>query len=161
MYDVDWLPKFKISVIESGSGVVVAVLNSDNWLTSANVNGVTDESGMDANVVVAVGIELQVRLVQYLFSFPVLLTDILIFGSRPTSGNVDSVISESDMVESMGVEVVIVASNESNYWFHQNLMAFTSNVGIVSVTELLMASSKIFLYIHNATNSATTELLVR
>ncbi len=37
-------------------------------------------------------------------AFPVSMTAILNFGSRPTSDNVDRVISESGIVENMGVE---------------------------------------------------------
>ena len=40
-------------------------------------------------------------------ALPVSMTTILNFGSRPTSGNVDRVISESGMVENMGIEVGI------------------------------------------------------
>ncbi len=40
-------------------------------------------------------------------ALPVSMAAILNFGSRPTSDNVDRVISESGMVENMGIEVGI------------------------------------------------------
>ncbi len=68
------------------SGLIAAILNSGNQPTSGNVGSVMDETGMVANVGVAVGSGSQAQSVQMLY--PVSVAAILISGSRSTSGNV-------------------------------------------------------------------------
>ena len=73
------------------------------------------KSGMVDNVGIAVGIAAPSVAVQKLFSLPVRLSDILTFGSLPSSTNVDqrrrtsgrvlSVKSKSGVVENVGVAV--------------------------------------------------------
>ena len=74
-------------------------MNSYNQSTSGNVGSVTGESGTGANVGAGVGIVSLAHSVEQLFQLPVLVSAILNFGIRPTSGNADRVISKSDFVE--------------------------------------------------------------
>ncbi len=57
--------------------VFAAILNSGNQSTSGNVGSVRDESGIVANVGVAVGIVSPAHCVQYLFPLPVSVAAIL------------------------------------------------------------------------------------
>ncbi len=82
-------------------------MNSGNKRALDNVGSVTDDTSTVTNVGVAVAIQSQTHSVQESFPFPVSVAAILNFGSRLTSDNVDRVISESGMVENIGVEVGI------------------------------------------------------
>ena len=84
---------------------MVAILNSGNQATSGNVGSVRDMSSMVANVGVAVAIVSPAHCVQQLFPLPVSVAAILksVGGRRrKMSGNVDSVISKSGLVENAG-----------------------------------------------------------
>ena len=75
---------------------------------SGNVGSDISESGMVANVGVAVGIASLSVSVQKLFLLPVswpTINHILPFRGRPMSGNVGSDISESGVVANVGVAV--------------------------------------------------------
>ncbi len=63
---------------------------------------------MVTNVGVAVGIGSQAQSFQLLFPFPVSVAAVLIFGSQPTSGNVESARDVFVMVAKVGVAVGIV-----------------------------------------------------
>ena len=91
---------------------MVAILNSGNQPTSGNVGSVRDVSSMVANVGVAVGIVSPAHCGQLLFPLPVSVAAILNLVSgrrREMSGNVDSVISMSGLVENVGAEVEIAS----------------------------------------------------
>jgi len=77
------------------------------------VTGIS-ESGVVANVGVDVEIASPSLSVQKLFLFPVCVVDILCFPCRPTSGHVVSGISESHMVENVGVAAEIASPSFSD-----------------------------------------------
>ncbi len=92
------------------------ILISGNQPTSGNVGSARDVSGMVANVVVAVGIVSPAHCVQYVFPLPVSVAAIFksIDGRRrEMSGNVDSVVFKSGLVENVGVEVEIASLSQS------------------------------------------------
>ena len=70
---------------------------------SGHVGSVISESGMVENVGVAAGTASKYISVQKLFLLPVLVAAILNFGCRPMSDHVVSAISESGVVENVGV----------------------------------------------------------
>ena len=71
---------------------------------------------MVSNAAVAVGIMSPAHCVQWLLSLPVSVSDNLNSVDdrrREISGNVDSVISKSDIVESVGIEVEIASLSQA------------------------------------------------
>ncbi len=91
---------------------MAAILNSDNQPTSGNVRDAWGVSSMVVNVGVAVGIVAPALCGQELFPLPVSVAAILksVGGrSREMSGNVDSVIFKSGLVENVRVEVEIAS----------------------------------------------------
>ena len=89
----------------STSGLVTAILNPGIQPTSVNPGSVRNVSSMVTNVGVAVGIVSPAHCVQYLFLLPVSVAAILnsVGGRRrEMSGNVDSAISKSGLVENVG-----------------------------------------------------------
>ncbi len=95
---------------------MVAILNSGIQPTSGNVGSVRDVSSMVTIVEIAVGIVSPVHCDQQLFPLPVSMAAILnsVSGRRQkVSGNVDSVISKSGLVENVGVEVAIASISQA------------------------------------------------
>ncbi len=91
---------------------MVAVLNSGNQPTSGNVRRVMDVSSMVANV----GIVSPAHRCQYLFPPPVSVAAILksvVGRRRKMSGNVDSAIFKSGLVENVEVEVEIALLSQA------------------------------------------------
>ncbi len=89
--------------------------NGDNRCrtTLGHVVSGTSEWGMAENVGIAYEIALPSFSVQKLFLLPVYVIAILRFPCRPTSGHVVSGISESGMVENMGVAAEIASPSLS------------------------------------------------
>ncbi len=92
---------------------VVVILCFPCRPTSGHVVSMISESGMIENVGVAAEIALLSFSVQKLFLLPVCIIAILRFPCRPTSGHVVCGISESGMVENVGVAAEIASPSVS------------------------------------------------
>ena len=95
------------------------------------VGSVIFGSGMVKNVGLAVGIASKYVSVQKLFLLPVLMAAILNFGCRPLSDHVVSAISESGVVENVGVaaETALKYVSVQKLFLLQVLVAAILNFG--------------------------------
>ncbi len=100
-------PSLSIQTLFLRPVCVVAILGFSCRPTSGHVVSGISESGMVENVGVAAEIASPSLSVQKLFLLPVCVVAILRFPCRPTSGHVVSSISESGMVENVGISGVI------------------------------------------------------
>ncbi len=92
---------------------IIAILRFPCRPTSGHVVSGISESGMVENAGVASEIALPSFSVQKLFLLPVCIIAILRFPCRPTSAHVVSGISESGMVENVGVATEIASPSLS------------------------------------------------
>ncbi len=95
---------------------MAAILNSGNQPTSSNVGDAWDVFSMVVNVGIAVGIVSPAHCGKKLFPLTVSVAAILksVGGRRrEMSGNVDSVIFKSGLVENVGVEVEIASLSQA------------------------------------------------
>src|SRR5512139_4142377 len=104
------IPEYQLFLLPVSWNTINHILPFRGRPMSGNVGSDISESGVVANVGVAVGTASPSLSVQTLFLLPVswpTINHILPFRGRPMSGNVGSDITESGMVTNVGVSVEI------------------------------------------------------
>ena len=95
---------------------MAAIMNSESWPTSGNIDRPISESGMMENITVEVGFAALYLIVEKLFPLPVSVATMLnstVHQYLKILGNVDSVILKSGLVENVWIVVQIASLSQA------------------------------------------------